>query len=65
MVSENRSMKSGMTKVTLPGWNSDWERFKRMFIASARLHGVSDAVKAGEEAAKAKQNVVDQKIEPE
>ncbi len=58
-------MKSGMTKVTLPGWNGDWERFKRMFIASARLHGVSNAVKAGEEAAKAKQNVVDQKIEPE
>ncbi len=38
-------------KLVVP-WKNDWEQFKRMFKASARLNGVADAIKAGEKIAK-------------
>ncbi|MCP4320015.1 MAG: hypothetical protein GY789_29555, partial [Hyphomicrobiales bacterium] len=46
------------TKLLVP-WRNDWEKFKRMFKASARLNGVSDAGKAGEALAKLRKHPID------
>ncbi len=49
---ENSNMEAGdgfqnVTMKLVP-WRDDWEQFRRLFNASARLNEASDAVKAGE-----------------
>ncbi len=46
---ENSNMETGdgfqnVTMKLVP-WRDDWEKFRRLFNASARLNGASDAVK--------------------
>ncbi len=47
-----------MTMKLVP-WRNDWEQFKRMFKAPARLNGASDVVKAGETLAKMRKELTE------
>ncbi len=46
-------------------WRNDWEQFRRLFKASARLNGVSDAVKAGEAMATIRSRLAKAKVSSE
>ncbi len=46
-------------------WREDWDQFKRLFKAQARLNGVPDAVKAGEALAKSRNGLVKAEIRPD
>ncbi len=53
------------TTVRLVPWREDWDQFKRLLKASARLNGVSDAVKAGEALAELRNGLSKVKVSSE
>ncbi len=56
---------SQSTTVRLVPWREDWDQFKRLFKASARLNGVLDAVKAGEALAESRNGLAKAKVSSE
>ncbi len=53
MVSENRHDDYGLNTGVRPGckivhWQSDWNKFKRLFKATGQLNGIADALRYGE-----------------
>ncbi len=53
MVSENRHDDYGLNTGVRPGckivhWQSDWNKFKRLFKATGQQNGIADALRYGE-----------------
>ncbi len=48
MEAEDFSKSERMTNFNTIKWEGDWNQFKRLFKATARLNGVAEAIRVGE-----------------